>query len=536
MDQAMLSPESLTPLQKGKACVNSAEKLFKCDGRKPLCGQCAKSTTFGDCEYTDSGNSQGQMLEEQISILQARIEKLEKPNPALPLLQSSPSSTSQISPSISPSNTMGLGPLLSHFYLQQTSGTAPNQDVVNSMPTDLPFIVLQALVHNFLHNASCFGFFLDTQAFHNAITSNSGSTLPPVLLNVMYLWGVHLSKDARITTYESAFLAHALRSTASSLSGTHPRTILHSIRLVYYFIRNTRFLEGRYHTSAAVSMAVSSGLHRIRATHVPDGGLELPEALPPPKDAAEDGERISAFWSVLNLNNAWAGADGSPSNISYRSEGLQIDTPWPLDRDDYVQQSSGTISNFLADIPDRETSGPALHAKAGVLFEEATRLSARHRTMGMQSTDPEFWALDRIIDTFNPSLPSINCKAMLVVHTLAHGAMIQLHSPFAKESMASRAKTLAAARSIAAILAQTDVPNVELIDPVLALLWASTCLVIIAEIDHQQNQGGANQPDSESLEKSLDVVVAAMQHFAPHCRLMAAQIDAVRHARDGGRE
>ncbi|KAJ7082306.1 hypothetical protein C8R44DRAFT_652690, partial [Mycena epipterygia] len=154
-----------------------------------------------------------------------------------------------------------------------------------------------------------------------------------------------------------------------------------------------------------------------------------------------------------------------------------------------------------------------------------------------------------------PSLPSIDSKAMLVVHTLAHGATIQLHSSFAKERMVSRAKALVAARAIVAILGKTDVPKIGLIEPVLAPLWTSTCLVFIAEIDRQRNQGGANQLNPKNLEDSLDVVIATMQHFAPKCRLMgafllihfmryqilmnirplAAQLDAVRRARDGGR-
>jgi hypothetical protein len=194
-------------------------------------------------------------------------------------------------------------------------------------------------VHNFLHNASCFGFFLDAQAFHDAVTSTAGRNLPPVLLNVLYLWGVHLSKDARITVYEPAFLAHALRSTASSLSGTHPRTVLHSIQasvlLAYYFIRTVRFLEAKYHTSAAVSIAVSAGLHRIRGAH--SGAPPTSEALPPPVDPLEEGERINAFWSVLTLNNCWAGMDGSPSNVVYGPAGLKIDTPWPLETRHYVE-------------------------------------------------------------------------------------------------------------------------------------------------------------------------------------------------------
>lgn len=192
-------------------------------------------------------------------------------------------------------------------------------------------------VHNFLHNSGCFGFFLNTQAFNDAVTSMICGDPPSILLNVIYLWGVHLSTEERITAHEPAFLAAALRSTACSLTGTHPRTVLYSLQasvlLAYYFIRNARFLEGRYHTSAAVSVAVGAGLHRIRA--LPEGGV--PAVPPSPQTAPEESERIAAFWSVLTLNNCWAGIDGSPSNVTYGPAGLHIDTPWPLEGRDYAE-------------------------------------------------------------------------------------------------------------------------------------------------------------------------------------------------------
>ncbi|KAJ6582571.1 hypothetical protein DFH09DRAFT_1439378, partial [Mycena vulgaris] len=474
---------SLSALQKGKACVNCR---LKCDGGKPICGPCSRySAAFGDCEYTEAGPSNGQMLEEQISILQGRIDELEKPKSQRLILSMPRASGSRgylaSPPQISPSNTMGLGPLLNYFYLQQTSGSAVNQRASSSMPTarrvhhslqELPFIVLQALVHNFLHNATCFGFFLDAQAFHDAVTSPNGRNLPPVLLNVLYLWGVHLSKDERITVYEPAFLAHALRSTASSLSGTHPRTVLHSVQasvlLAYYFIRNARFLEGKYHTSAAASIAISAGLHRIRGA---PGGATA-EALPPTSDAREEGERISAFWEVLTLDNCWAGMDGSPSNIAYGPAGVKIDTPWPLETRGYrshllPRRSSDTIARFLGDAPDDTTSEPALHAKAGILFVSATRLGARYH--GTPRNDPEFAVLDRKIDTFTTALPAIQSKALMVVHTLAHVASIQLHKPLVKEHGFARSKALASARSVVNILVKTDIPKVGLIDPVLAV-------------------------------------------------------------------
>ncbi|KAF7348788.1 Zn(2)-C6 fungal-type domain-containing protein [Mycena venus] len=503
-----------------------------------MCGPCSRySVAFGDCEYTENGPSSGQMLEEQISILQARIEELEKPKNkrlSLSIPQASGSRGYPMSPSqISPSNTMALGPLLTYFYQQQTSGGPVNPNAANSMPTELPFIVLQALVHNFLHNAACFGFFLDTQAFHDAVTSSNGRTLPPVLLNVLYLWGVHLSNDARITVYEPAFLAHALRSTAGSLAGTHPRTVLHSaqasVLLAYYFLRNARALEGRYHISAAVATVLSAGLHLIRGRSRPPTA----EVLPPPGDAVEEGERIGAFWSVLTLNNVFASSDGAPSNVTYGPEGLTIDTPWPLEARDYVERphmlprhSSGTVERFLANGSDETNSGTALYAKAGILFEAATRLGARYRGNSLSRSDTELGALDRRIDAFAAALPPVQSKAMLVIHTLAHGATIKLHEPLANDHAFARNKALTAARAIVDILVKTDVPKVGVIDPVLAPLWTACCRVLIAEIMRRRAQGG----HTKSVTDALNIVIAAMQIFAPDSRLITTQLENIRQA------
>ncbi|KAJ7258415.1 hypothetical protein B0H12DRAFT_443877 [Mycena haematopus] len=536
---------SLVPLQKGRACINCRRRKIKCDGIKPMCGPCSRySVAFGDCEYTENGPSSGQILEEQISILQSRIEELEKPK-GKGLALSVPSgsrgylaSTSQMSAStqISPSNTMALGPLLAYFHQQQTSGASMDLNAANSMPTELPFIVLQALVHNFLHNASCFGFFLDTQAFHDAVTSSNGRTLPPVLLNVMYLWGVHLSNDARITVYEPAFLANALGRTAGSLQGTHPRTVLHSVQasilLAHYFLRNARTLQGRYHTSAAVATALSAGLHQIRSRDRPPAA----EALPPPTDPVEEGERIAACWSVLTLNNCWAGVDGAPSNVTYGSGGLTIDTPWPLEGRDYVERphllprhSSDTVASFLSNTPDEANSCAALHAKAGILFESATRLGEQYRANGISRSDTNLGNIDRRIDLFVSALPPVQSKAMLVIHTLAHGATIRLHEPLTNNHGFARTKALSAARAIVDILVKTDVPKVGVIDPVLAPLWTSSCRILIGEIVRRRTQGGHTQ----GLIDGLNIVTAAMQIFATDCRLINVRLETIRRACNG---
>ncbi|KAJ6482280.1 hypothetical protein C8R47DRAFT_1217936 [Mycena vitilis] len=540
------SDTSFSPLQKGQACVNCRRRKTKCDGAKPMCGPCSRySVAFGDCEYTEDGLSTAQMLEKQISVLQKRIDQLElsknsRLRIAIPQAsRSRPRSTSPPSKSsqVSPTNTMALGPLLSHFHRQQTSGTL---NAALSVPTELPFIVLQALVHNFLHNANCFGFFLDTHAFHDAVARSDHSTLPPVLLNVMYLWGVHLSNDARIRAYEPAFLTHALRSTAGSLSGAHPRTVLHSVQasvlLAHYFLRNARALEGRYHISAAVATVLSAGLHTIR------GRSSCPDPLPTTGDLAEEGERIRAFWRVLTLNNCWAGVDGSASNVSYGPNGLNIDTPWPLEvhevrfidqpfsralinrpRGSPFQrphmlpcQSGGTVARFLANESDDANSVPALHAKAGVLLEAATRLAGRFRASGISQNEDALVALTGRIDSFAAALPPVQSKNMLVVHTIVHGANIRLHEPLANDHLCARSNVLSAARAIVDILVKTDIPKLGAIDPVLASLWTCACNVFIAELVRRRAHGEPTQ----GITDGLQVVIATMQHLAGDFRLM----------------
>ncbi|KAF8217411.1 hypothetical protein K438DRAFT_2006570 [Mycena galopus ATCC 62051] len=264
---------------------------------------------FGDCEYTESGPSSGQVLEEQISILQARIEQLEKPKDkrlTLTMTQAWGSrGSSQMSPTqISPSNTMAFGPLLTYFR------AAVNSSAANTISTELPFIVLQALVHNFLHNANCFGFFFNTQAFHGAVTSTNGRT--------------YTNQPSSLTLSEAP--PAASREPILAQSSTVHRHLFCSLII-------SSEMRGRWRGGTTPAPPLSAGLHLIRGRSKPPPA----ETLPPPSDPVEEGERIAACWSVLTLNNCWAGVDGAPSNVTYGPGGLTIDTPWPLEARDYVE-------------------------------------------------------------------------------------------------------------------------------------------------------------------------------------------------------
>lgn len=258
----------------------------------------------------------------------------------------------------------------------------------------------------FLIYYSEFGFFLDPSRFRRAAlrTAPTGHPSRPdmALLYTVYLLGTRLSGSSSLQSIEQELLSRALHETATALSNsTHPHKIMHALQsevlLAYYFFACGRFLEGKYHVSAAISICVSGALNKIR-TDRPTTSVR--SALSPPLDSVEEGERIRAFWTVFILDQSWAVALGAPPNVAYPADapGAQIDTPWPLAIRDYEQvriplsigchlyrshfsfqgrlppnlRNSYTIERFLSNTPDSSdarTSTMAMHAKASILWQ-----------------------------------------------------------------------------------------------------------------------------------------------------------------------
>ncbi|KAJ6488868.1 Zn(2)-Cys(6) binuclear cluster domain-containing protein [Mycena sanguinolenta] len=522
------------PTTRSKACVNCKRRKIKCDGERPSCGQCARSVGFRDCEYPEDGPSRTQILEEQISILEARIDDMEKPRELRStfVLQNPYADEHRLS-SLPRSSSS------THLTIRPPSGQlSPSEGI--------PQTDLETLIEDFLGHSAQFGFFLNVHNFRNAFAGRISPRPTAVLVDVVKLWAVHLSED--FTAYESSYLARALRACASALSGTHQHnTVLHTIQaevlLSHYFFRNTRFLEGKYRLSAAVSLVMSSGLHRIRSagSFVTGGPLGPPHALPPPRDIVDEHERINAFWTVLTLNNCWTTADGSPSNISYTASDVRIDTSWPIATDDpalleYVlpESSIGTICAFLEGRPDNGISVPALHAKAAILFEQASRLAAEYRpnmtTEQSNKFHASFNSLDVLIENFKSGLPAISpgsARELFTIHSLVHVASIQLHNPFVAELDASRLRVLDSARGIIVKLGKVPITEFVVVNPIMGTLFMALCQVFVAELGRSRRHRPLNSPlppEERLLIGEVDTILAIMNIFAPTCRLMESQL------------
>lgn len=174
------------------------------------------------------------------------------------------------------------------------------------------------------------------------------------LVSAVCLWGTHLSRDPALRAHEPRCLAKAVRDVSSALflagAGEHgSRAVLGAIQaevlLANFFFAAGRFLEGRYHSSAATSLAITCRLNALGLPGAAGAGLGMglvraayDASAAGPGDAVDQGERVNAFWAVYVLDKCWSVALGSPSAISDNStSGARISTPWPLALADYEQ-------------------------------------------------------------------------------------------------------------------------------------------------------------------------------------------------------
>ncbi|KAJ7926988.1 hypothetical protein B0H13DRAFT_1971706 [Mycena leptocephala] len=461
------SPTSHSPrsnLPRGKACMNCR---YKCDGRKPVCSQCLRSPgTADDCEYPLEGRSRTQQLEETIKKLQTRIGELEATANESSILLHEPYDSGDIS-------------FMSLDIPQYMDSWTPSIDISTSRTqTNIiftsPDFIYSIRVDAFLEDFTQVGFFLDPASFrHSALLAlpfGHYDRPSPALLSAVYMWGSRLAPLPRHPMYnEDAFLVCTLQNIHQDLGSQHPHRVLHGIQaevlLSLYYLTLGRPVEGIYHSSAAVSLAISAGLHLIQSSSQAHaqiqpafGVLETP--VRPPAHAREAGERISAFWTAVIVNNYWVAAHGAPAAIAYHdtriehqyapspsalSPNNEIDidalsyatpntTPTPGYRHlfaafmsgDGVSGPGGTVARFLAGLdtnPNMHLGGDmnlnmnlngelggdgagfsplALLAKASILLERAITFSGRYSDHGDVAA---FESLDVLLEHFVLNLP-----------------------------------------------------------------------------------------------------------------------------------
>ncbi|PIL24871.1 transcription factor [Ganoderma sinense ZZ0214-1] len=518
------------PLERGKACSRCRRRKMRCDGQRPACNQCVRAERAEDCEYLDGpGPTQNQILEGEIARLETRIANI----------------------------TAGQAPLT--LYDPYAAWNEAQRTARQPNPNDPS----RTLVQHFVRHATEFGFFLDIHRFLDRVFTQSPSRSQSmgILLKVIYLLGAKFSNNAQMLAQEQTYLTRALQGLPTALP-EDPRSAIYvmqaEVLLANYFFNANRQLEGVYHTNAAVSIAMASRLHTIRSSGRSRSGDSSTYRLPPPADALEEGERINGFWTVFTLDRCWAIASGStPAFTDDEATGTQIDTPWPMDLSMYRSRpmpndfrTKNTVKSFIAgadgDANMRSQSLLAIHAKAAILYESATRLASRYNP----SSQASYLSLDNRIERFKQALPRIDqfdpmradvIREALLTHTLAHCATIQLHTPLVQDRVTANSRTFQAAHAAIANLNLWHLNNAPILycmNPFNGILWASVARVISQGIAtgrrlRATGAAGSSQgtPDERTLQSDMERVVAVMSQNATFSPLMNTQVGSLRSAR-----
>ncbi|KAH8108630.1 hypothetical protein DFH11DRAFT_1820528 [Phellopilus nigrolimitatus] len=564
-----ISSSQLNVLQRGKACLGCRRRKMRCDGARPSCTQCIRGNRAGDCEYTDrQGPTHTQVLEENVALLQARIRELEAPDFSnRPILLHDPYETYRQAGS---STTLGASSrnMPSHpgqmFPAPVRFGSAPE---IRSWWEfeEPPAQISDMLVAAFLPHASSLGFVLSATRFR------AGLSLPalhpgrphPALLHAVYLWSLRLTNSPDLMQHENLYLQRAilalqdaLGSGGGNLDGPAiAQRRIHAMQaeilLAQYFFSLGRLLEGRYHANAAVTLSVSCGLHRISRSPSPafsrisfgssaNLGIGLFE-LAAPRDALELGERVRVFWMIYITDHCWSVALGAPCVLADDGVlGTQINTPWPLEVDEYerindIPSAIETESRTLCEqrplhcMSERrglqqcgtQAISSAPEAQAPIRTDLQTL--ARTTTNFARSLTPLAQLATQVVD-FSADPDADSRQTLLVVHGLAHAAMIPIlavrgaSEPSGDMSVINARLTHASEIARVLDMLSGDMSSADtgtsagMLDPILSIIGLSAAQVFLEEYNRmrQSPQAPTSTSRMEALRAHIERIKIAL--------------------------
>ncbi|KAI0091656.1 hypothetical protein BDY19DRAFT_904279 [Irpex rosettiformis] len=485
-------------LPRGAACVVCRSKKIKCDGNRPKCNQCLRFGKEAECEYGDRpAPNATRVLEGQIAYLENKIRQFERER--------------------------------SHGGSRH--GTSGSRTTVPlSYPTEPPPEVAQLLIRHFLPHARKVGCFVDLQRIFSPSQDTHSLS---ALRTTIYLWGARFSRDASYLHRESTFLANALLWLRHALASAQQQQritlnlLQTEVLVAHYMFSNGRLLEGQSHYSAAVSLALTCGLHKLHTISATPSTGWLPASTTP----AEDIEKVNAWWSIFTLEKSWAAFLDVPTMLTERADcGTVIETPWPRSSSARIAFQPGpspgqTVKRFMTDVRNDPTSSPlALQAKAAILLNLSGEVASYQGLIDPQQLNNAIMGLDQAIEIFKTLLPPTNSPALsidvahelLLAHSITHAATIRLFKNTAAPN--KDMKCLKAAFDIVRLISEANVQAMPYLHPALAMIWGTACDVLVPALGllkANPNLGASSSfPRMDVLQNTLDRLRHAMAHFS----------------------
>lgn len=360
----------------------------------------------------------------------------------------------------------------------------------------------------------------------------------PALMNAMYLWACFISRPEPLCQHEDHYLALALDALRDGLrDGEKIIDIIQgSCLLSMYFLANGRILEGSYHATAAAALAVQCGLHLNSRQEQWPGDRQEAYDTKPSRTGVKEGERIMAFWQVYNLDRCWSVILRKPSIIPDGFDPRQsINCPWPQEWAVYeagyinVGTPFQTIRGFLdGEVSPNAFSTQAMRVKASALFSRADQLaSSWDPSMKQSSLLQEIQTLETIIAQFITtlmpldqldSIPVEDKHTLLVAHTLAHTASIQLYRPFAQDDGVGFEKCSRSARACVSVIKHITERDFNFLDPIIGPCWSYAADTLIMELETQETTWTSMDTD---VRNQITTLLYAMTTLSPRLPIVA---------------
>ncbi|KDQ19009.1 hypothetical protein BOTBODRAFT_481234 [Botryobasidium botryosum FD-172 SS1] len=492
------SPNIVTVLVRGNACIICRRKKRRCDGAQPACAPCIRTGTRNECSYgTDPERAQVKLLEGRLKDLRNRIRDLEisqPPNSSAvvlphppPLAMTATSRTPITLPIQSPNINAAT---FRNFIL---SPRAARRSHSLSVPTSLrdPFAGLSSeqdnlanirypLIEIFMKNRWHYFTEWDPTRFWTLykLPASHPESLHPALLDVMCLLGC-IHNTSSLLGYERLFYARLQRSLVDCLK--------HADRL-YDFIRASvlaglychyrkRYTEGQNHQAATIHFAMACGLHKIETYDLRSSGLS--SLIKPPKAIVDLGDMIHTWWGLYCLDRMTSVLLECPFTIPKDEEAIK--TVWPCAFEDYVNgvlryaPYSGIGSLFLRIDDPLGTLSPydnifTFRAKSIAMLFHAITLASSYKEEHIaaeqsHSTDAAIEATSRLIEAmlvYRESTCPVFSRTryyeddghdgtLIYAISTAYAALIQLLSALAEKDVESYRKRLLVARACVAL-------------------------------------------------------------------------------------
>ncbi|KAJ7318559.1 hypothetical protein DFH08DRAFT_1086561 [Mycena albidolilacea] len=556
--------ERCRPLRRGKACLNCRHLKIKCNGIRPVCGCCTRVPKEDPCEYTDA-MSRTQRLERTVARLQMRLKDLRNTGTTPPkeietpqLLSSSYDPLTRRSSFGGSSSNSDNGSTFQIVVPRfQSSPSSVNsrlpslEDPAESSDSvEPPFATTHMLLESFLPHATQFGFFLHPHRFRDAVLGRPSVAL----LDVVALWGAHLSKCHSLLSFEALFLDRARQHIAADVSADkHSPHYLHTIQalvlLSTYLLRTKQFIEAEFYANGAATLVLGHQLHKNRPS--PDSATVIP--VPdledvyhaPSTNALEEGEGVRAFWAVVCLQTHLKFSLDMPRAAAFcilESASGEISAPWPYEIEDYevgMLLPGFSIQDSLHLLTESRLPPLCmLYAKASVLLHDTMRVSTAWSVeLGTQYTTA-YRLLDRRITAFWQALPPIYAylgddtasRTLAVTHALTAAAAIRLHRRAVGSDTTAQTTCLFAARAILDCLGDVRVGGPQAIaHPVVGALCALACGVLMDEVLAVRGfpvacEKGLFDAEEAELLGVLRAGMGTMEIYAQGCPLIQHQL------------